>query len=120
MTKPEPYKTVIVVRKDLELPTGKWIAQAVHAALRVQKTSMFHQEYLNDDEYLPICIVCYVKKESDFEKLKKKCDENYVQYAVQYDAGYNHVPAGTPTCMCIGPAPVSLVDKATKRLQLLK
>lgn len=118
MTETEPYKTVIVVRKDLELPTGKWIAQAVHAALRAPMNISFH--YTNNNDLLPVCIVCYVKDGSKFSKLADKCRKEKVPFTFQVDAGHNYVEAGFTTCMCIGPAPVSVVDKVTRRLQLLK
>lgn len=118
MTKMEPYKTVIVVRKDLDLPVGKWIAQAVHATQRAQMNIAIH--YKNSNEFLPICIVCYVKNGAQFSKLADKCREELVPFSFQVDAGHNYVEAGMTTCMCIGPAPVSMVDKVTKKLQLLK
>jgi len=122
--KPEPFKTVVVVRKDLDLPLGKWIAQAIHSTLRVEHGSLnmreFHYQYMNDDSYQPICVVCYVKSESELNKLRDKAWNAGLPCAVQVDAGHNFVQAGTPTCLTIGPAPESEVNKVTKRLQLLK
>lgn len=119
MNSTEPMKTVVVVRKDLELPTGKWIAQAVHAVLRTPLNAE-HLEYHNEEPLLPICVVCYVKKESELFKLQDKCKEVGVPCAIQVDAGHNFVVPGTPTCMSIGPGPKSAVDSITKRLQLYK
>ena len=116
----EPFKIVVVVRKDLELPTGKWIAQAVHAALRTELPTAFCFQYCNNEPFLPICVVCYVKKESDLYKLQEQCKKESVLCSIQIDAGHNFVQSGTATCMTIGPGPKSVVDKITKRLQLLK
>lgn len=123
--KPETFKIVVVVRKDLDLPLGKWIAQAVHATLRVEHGIMtnikeFHCQYMNDSSHQPICVVCYVKSESELYKLRDKAQNAGLPCAVQVDAGHNFVQAGTPTCLAIGPAPESDVNQVTKRLQLLK
>ena len=111
----DSYKTVIVVRKDLNLPVGKWIAQAVHAHSRA--TSQKGVAFFSASQ---ICIVCYVKNEKQLLKLEEKVKEAGIPCGLQIDAGHNFVEPGTPTVLCIGPARESVIDPLTKRLQLLK
>jgi len=116
----EPTKTVIVVRKDLELLTGKWIAQAVHAAMCSATMRVRVVPYDLNVVELPVCIVCYVKSEKQLLTLVEKAKASGVPWALQKDAGHNFVEPNTPTVLCIGPAPTSEVDSLTKNLQLLK
>lgn len=121
--KVEAQKTVIVVRKDLELPMGKWVAQAVHAALRAvtnEARSMMALSEIYEHYPAPICIVCYVKNETKLLNLTEKVKKARLPYGLQRDAGHNFVEAGTPTVLCIGPASESEINEVTKRLQLLK
>lgn len=119
----ESLKTVIVVRKDLELPVGKWIAQAVHAAMRATdhkaRTTIALSE-LYEHIKAPTCVVCYVKNEKALLKLYEKVKNSYVPCGLQRDAGHNFVEPNTPTVLCIGPAEESKINPLTKRLQLLK
>lgn len=119
----ESYKTVIIVRKDLELPIGKWIAQAVHAHMRSVTTSAIMNQNLHLLNYhdipAPICIVCYVKNEKQLLKLEEKVKAAGVPCGLQRDVGHNFVAPGTPTVLCIGPARESVINPLTKRLQLL-
>lgn len=123
MTPINTLKTVIVVRKDLELPMGKWIAQAVHAAMRAANQKVLIQMAMSDlydHIQAPICIVCYVKSEKQLLKLHEKAKEAGVVCGLQRDAGHNFVEPNTPTILCIGPDEESKVNPLTKRLQLLK
>jgi peptidyl-tRNA hydrolase, PTH2 family len=122
MNDSEPQKMVVVVRKDLELPTGKWIAQAVHSAVRSCVKQIKLQPKLSalyEHTSSPICIVCSVKTEKQLLNLLKKAREVGVPCGLQRDAGHNFVDVNTPTVLCIGPAPQSQIDPLTKRLQLL-
>ena len=119
----ESLKTVIVVRRDLELPVGKWIAQSVHAAMRTLNTETLTTIALSElYEHIkpPICIVCYVNSEAQLINLHEKAKSSGVPCGLQRDAGHNFVEPGTITVLCIGPAPQSKIDPITKKLQLLK
>ena len=106
-------KIVIVVRKDLELSTGKWIAQATHAALRTNTCPDYH----NNDV---VCIVKYVKSEKKLLDLYDECRYSGMPCGLQVDSGHNEVDPDTPTVLCVGPADADEVDKLTRKLQLLK
>lgn len=114
-------KTVIVVRKDLDLPKGKWIAQAVHATMRAvcQNTSTISNDSYEEPN-APICIVCYVKSEAKLLKLYEKAKAAGIVCGLQRDAGHNFVTPNTPTTLSLGPDEASKLDPLTKKLQLLK
>lgn len=107
-------KQVIVVRRDIKLSIGKLIAQCVHASMRVNAVV----DYSSIEQ--PICIVCQVKNENELLKLAEKAKQHGVKFAIQMDAGFNEVEAGTITALSIGPDEPEKVDKVTKRLQLYK
>jgi len=120
----ERYKTVIIIRKDLELPPGKLAAQVAHAVMRTNLSFSSTIKNLPDYSYnpdcLPICIVCYVKNEAKFLNLEEKIKKSGLPYSVQIDAGYNFVPENTPTVLCVGPALETKINPLTKRLQIYK
>jgi PTH2 family peptidyl-tRNA hydrolase len=119
----DKLKTVIVVRKDLELPTGKWIAQAVHAAMRAANQRALIQMKMSDlydHLHTPVCIVCYVKNEGQLLKLYEKVKAAGIAHGLQRDAGHNFVEPNTPTVLCIGPDEEAKMEPFTKKLQLLK
>ena len=113
-------KTVIVVREDLDLPVGKWIAQAVHASSRVYNdmTPMTGKNSYKNKENMPVCIVCSVKTEKKLLNLYKKVVAAGVPVALQIDEGHNYLQPGTLTVLCIGPGPEVEINKLTKRLRL--
>lgn len=123
MTPITKLKTVIVVRKDLDLPVGKWIAQAVHAVLRAANQKVLLQmamSSLYDHIEAPVCVVCYVKNERQLLKLQEKVKQAKIAYGLQRDAGHNFVEPGTPTVLCIGPDEAEKMEPITKKLQVLK
>lgn len=115
-------KTVIVVREDLDLPVGKWIAQAVHASSRVYSdiADLGGKNSYTDEENMPVCIVCSVKTEEKLLNLYKKVVAAGVPAALQVDAGHNYLHPGTTTVLCIGPGPDPAINKLTKRLRLYR
>lgn len=122
MNKKEAYKIVIVLRKDLELPAGKWIAQAVHSTLRISSKFLnqvsLNQEYFNEREMLPTCIVTYVKNEKELLSLVEKAKQQNISFGLQRDVGFNFLNPDTITCLALGPDKKSKIDKLTKRLRV--
>jgi PTH2 family peptidyl-tRNA hydrolase len=105
-------KQVIVIRKDLGLSLGKYIAQAVHASNRA--------DFKADYEQRVVCVVAYVKSEEKLLNLHKKCLEEGLSVGLQVDSVKNQVEAGTPTCLSIASESEEDIDKICKRLQLVK
>jgi len=106
-------KQVIVIRKDLDLSLGKYIAQAVHAAQRVGYPFDYENERM-------VCIVVYVKSEDKLLKLHEQCIVHEIPCGLQVDAGKSEVVARTLTSLCIGPAASEDVDAITGKLQLVR
>ena len=114
------FKQVIVVRTDLKMGKGKIAAQSAHASVEaLLKTQQKHFEW--SEEWLQKGMQKVVLKVSSqkelvelFEKVKKELPASLI-----HDAGRTQVEKGSITCIGIGPAPESKIDKYTKELKLL-
>jgi len=109
-------KQVLVIRKDLNMSSGKIAAQSVHATLRTPNISecIFSQSN--------ICITCYVKSEDKLLSLVNKAEENGIPYGLQIDSGKTEVEPNTATVLSLGPVEgekIEILNNITKRLQLL-
>lgn len=109
-------KQVIVVRKDLELSKGKLAGQVAHAAVSAAEKSKFKKDWI-DSAQKKVVLKCETLTEllDLFEKAKKAG----LPCALIKDAGHTEIPAGTTTCVGIGPAPDKDIDKITGDLKLL-
>ncbi|MDP2667014.1 MAG: peptidyl-tRNA hydrolase Pth2 [Candidatus Diapherotrites archaeon] len=115
------YTQVLVIRSDLKLGKGKLAAQCAHASLQAflksqeRKYGSAWQEWLDEGAQK---IVVKVSSEEEllhlFEQVK-----NHFPSALIADAGHTQVTPGTKTCIGIGPARESDVDKYTGHLKLL-
>ena len=106
-------KKVIVIRKDLNVSTGKMMSAIVHASDRTGTPL----KYENED---PVVITTYVNSEKALLKLEAKCIEAGIPCGLQRDGGRNEVDTGTVMALCIGPASEDVINPITKRLQLVK
>lgn len=115
------YKQVIVVRADLAMGKGKIAAQAGHAAVSAaEETRKHHQKWWKAWLQEGQCkVVVKVGSESELLKLEKEAKELGLPHALISDKGLTELPPGTITCLGIGPAPSSDVDKITGTLALL-
>ena len=87
------FKQVIIVRRDLNMGTGKIAAQVAHAAVMgAEKVKVSRREWFNSW---------------------------FTAGQAKVDSGLTQIPPGTITCIGIGPAPSELVDKVTHELKLL-
>ncbi len=111
------YKQVILIREDLKLSKGKMAAQASHASVdAVLKT---HKDDLNKwrDQGMKKSVL----KVKDLDELlfyKRKADDAGLVTALITDAGHTEIPAGTTTCLAIGPDKEEKIDKITGDLKL--
>jgi PTH2 family peptidyl-tRNA hydrolase len=64
-------------------------------------------------------IAVKVKNEKELSELESAAKDLGLPNALIVDRGLTQIPEGTVTCLGIGPAPESLVDKLTGKLRLL-
>ena len=115
------YKQVIVIRSDLKMGRGKIAAQAGHAAVSATEEARKHMKkwwkaWLDEGQCK---IAVKVKSEEELLKLEKMAEKSGLPYALISDRGLTQLKPGTTTCLAIGPAPSSKVDKITEKLALL-
>jgi PTH2 family peptidyl-tRNA hydrolase len=114
-------KQVVVVRKDLNMGTGKIAAQVGHACVlgaeHVRKSypEWYKQWELSGQEK----VVVKVTSLDELEKIKRHAISLDLPWSEVTDAGHTQIAPGTVTCISIGPAPEDKVDKVTKDLKLL-
>jgi peptidyl-tRNA hydrolase, PTH2 family len=111
-------KQVIIVNHSLRLPPGKLAVQVAHAAIATfLVTSLAIQEKWIE-EGMPK-IVLGVPQEDTLLQLFDAAQQAHLPAYLVRDAGKTVLPAGTITCLGIGPAPVADVDALTGNLALL-
>ncbi|MDR0309742.1 MAG: peptidyl-tRNA hydrolase Pth2 [Candidatus Methanoplasma sp.] len=114
-------KLVILMRNDLKMTKGKLAAQAGHAsvncALSIKKNDpkMFDLWLLNGQTK----IVLKVDSERDLFEFKAIADAKDLNNSIICDAGRTQLEPGTYTCLGIGPALSSVLDKITGDLKML-
>jgi PTH2 family peptidyl-tRNA hydrolase len=115
------YKQVLVFRTDLKMGKGKIAAQAGHAAICAAQDAFEHhkkwwEEWLYEGQRK---IAVKVPTEKELGELEEAADELGLPHSLIVDRGLTQIPAGTVTCLGIGPAPAALIDKLTGKLPLL-
>jgi len=115
------YKQVIVFRSDLRLSKGKAAVQAGHAAVSAAEEARKHnhewwQNWLHEGQRK---IAVKLENEKKLLELQNAVLESGLPCALITDRGLTEIPAGTVTCLGIGPAPNDRVDKLTGTLRLL-
>ena len=115
------FKQVIIVRRDLNMGTGKIAAQVAHAAVMgSEKVKVSRREWFNSWFTAGQAkVVVKVKSIEELIKVRNLAEELYLPVVQVQDSGLTQIPPGTITCIGIGPAPSELVDKATRELKLL-
>ena len=109
------YKLVIVVRTDLGISKGKMAAQVAHAAvncsLKAKKSDSSNFNKWFSDGQKKVVVKC--PSESILRELQQHAREVGLTSSLVIDAGLTEVPPGTVTCLGVGPASESEVDKIT-------
>ncbi len=122
MEEPEfEYKQVLVFRQDLKLSKGKIAAQAGHAAVSAAQEAREHnkkwwEEWLYEGQRK---IAVKVPTEKELGELEEAADKMGLPHALIVDRGLTEIPAGTITCLGIGPAPTNKINRLTGELPLL-
>ena len=106
---------VVVVRTDLGISKGKMAAQAAHAAvscaLKSKKSDSSNFKKWFDEGQKKV--VVKGQNESTLRNLQQHAREVGLVSSLVTDAGLTEVPAGTITCLGIGPAADSEIDSIT-------
>ena len=115
------FKQVIIVRRDINMGTGKIAAQVAHAAVMgAEKVKASRKEWFNSWFGAGQAkVVVKVKNIEELIKVRNRAEELYLPVVQVQDSGLTQIPPGTITCIGIGPAPSELVDKVTFELKLL-
>ncbi|MFX1259503.1 MAG: peptidyl-tRNA hydrolase Pth2 [Promethearchaeota archaeon] len=114
-------KQVILIRKDLNMSTGKISAQACHASVsasdlvRVKNKKVWKQwKNLGQKK-----VVLRVNSMEEMKSIYMKVLKNKIPCFLVNDAGLTQLPPGTTTALGIGPALSTDIDKITGELKLL-
>jgi len=115
------YKQVIVLRTDLKMSKGKIAAQAGHAAVSAaekarKKFSEWWKAWIGEGQCK---IAVRARSEEELLELERKARKLKLPSALVIDRGLTELPPDTITCLGIGPAPSSQIDKLTGKLPLL-
>ncbi len=115
------YKLVVLVRNDLKMGKGKIAAQVGHAAVECALFTEKKDKRTFDAWYRSgqPKIVLKVDSLEELDKYRMIASSNKIHIAVITDAGRTQVDPGTITCMGLGPAPASEIDKITGELKML-
>ena len=111
-------KQVIIVNLSLKLPKGKLAAQVAHASVGafVEAGDDARVNWL--EEGMPK-VVLEALQADDLLSLYDQALQNGLPACLVEDAGRTVVPAGTLTCLGIGPASDAEIDRLTGELKLL-
>src|SRR3954468_22080274 len=111
-------KQVIVVNQALDLPTGKLAAQVAHAAIGAFLAASHAAQAAWLEAGMPKIIV-YGTHDAALLELEMIAQKRHIPNCVIRDAGRTVVPAGTITCLGLGPAPAASIDRLTGLLPLV-
>jgi len=119
---PFEYKMCIVLRLDLEMSTGKLIAQAAHAAVGASELSKKenHKAWRLWRDEGAKKVALEAESLEELEELRENAKELDIVNIVIQDAGHTEVPAGTVTALGLGPDRSDKLDKVTGSLPLIK
>jgi PTH2 family peptidyl-tRNA hydrolase len=115
------YKQVIAVRMDLKMGKGKLAAQVGHAAVSAaeearRKRPEWWEAWLAEGQCK---VVVKVKDLEELLSLQKTAAQIRLPHSIIVDRGLTQLPPDTTTCLGIGPALSTQVDKVTGKLPLL-
>jgi peptidyl-tRNA hydrolase len=111
-------KQVIVVNRSLALPKGKLAAQAAHAAVGAFIVATEQSQVAWLQVGMPK-IVVYAADANALIQLEARAREQHIPACLVHDAGRTILPAGTITCLGLGPAPAERIDRLTGELPLV-
>ncbi len=114
------YKMSIIIRKDLDMSTGKIAVQACHACLetyeKARKNRITCFAWRNEGAKK---VVLKVDSLDGLLTLRDKAIKLKLPYGLIIDRGLTEIPPNTPTALGIGPSKSEIIDKITRNLPLL-
>ena len=115
------YKLVVVVRDDIKISPGKMAAQVGHAAVSCalqakEKDKKSFSNWMGEGQRK---VVLRVANLSELDRIERLAGSAGLITSRITDAGLTEIPAGTVTCLGIGPSRASDVDKITGNLKLV-
>lgn len=113
-------KQIIVMRKDLNMRTGKMIAQGAHASMKATLENLDHPNVVDWLLGAFTKIAVYVNSEEELFDVMKKAKDAGLITALITDSGrteFDGIP--TNTCIAIGPATHEELLPITGNLKLL-
>ncbi len=115
------HKLVVVVRGELRLTAGKAAVQVAHAAVMLARRAEEHDHREFEAWYAEgqRKIALVVPTLRDLEEVERRARDAGIPTVWVEDAGLTEVPAGTRTCLGLGPAPDRTLEPVTGALELL-
>lgn len=115
------YKQAIIVRKDIKMSKGKIAAQVAHASVSsyieaIKKKPNWAEEWLIEGQKK---VILKVESLEELMEVKNRAEKEGIPNSLISDAGLTELEPGTITCLGIGPAPSSEIDKIVGHLKLL-
>lgn len=112
---------VIAVRMDLKMSKGKTAAQVAHAAVNCafaskKKDPSAFDKWSSSGQRK---VVVKATDQKQLFEIRMMADAQGLVNSVVTDAGRTEIPAGTVTCIGIGPAKESDLDRVTGHLTML-
>ena len=111
-------KQVIVVNRSLALPKGKLAAQAAHAAVGAFVAASAQAQVAWLQVGMPK-IVVYAADADALVQLEMAARQRQIPACLVHDTGRTAIPAGTITCLGLGPAPADALDPLSGALSLV-
>jgi len=111
-------KQVIVVNRSLSLPKGKLAAQVAHAAVGAFVAASAQTQLAWLQVGMPK-IVVYAADADALVQLETAAHQHQIPACLVHDAGRTVIPAGTITCLGLGPAAADVLDPITANLSLV-
>ena len=111
-------KQAIVVNAALRLPKGKLAAQVAHAAVGAFLEANAETQRTWLEEGMPK-VVLKGNSAEELMELQTLAMQRHIPACLINDAGRTVVPAGTVTCVGLGPAGDNEIDELTGALKLL-
>ncbi len=117
----EEYKLVVIVRTDLDMGKGKVAAQVGHASVECalhaeKKDKKAFDAWMNSGQKK---VVLKVSGMDEMIRYMNEARSRGLYTNMICDAGRTQVDPGSYTCVGIGPAPCSELDKVTGGLKML-